>query len=53
VSGGGDHRLTMALAVAGLLADGETIVDNAESVAVSYPAFWQDMEGMGEPGGSA
>jgi 3-phosphoshikimate 1-carboxyvinyltransferase len=53
VSGGGDHRLTMALAVAGLLADGETIVDNAESVAVSYPAFWRDMEGMGEPGGSA
>jgi 3-phosphoshikimate 1-carboxyvinyltransferase len=53
VSGHGDHRLTMALAVAGLLADGETIVDDAESVAVSYPAFWQDMEGVGEPGRSA
>ena len=25
-------------------------VDDAESVAVSYPAFWQDLEGMGEPG---
>ena len=50
VSGGGDHRLAMALAVAGLLAKGQTIVDDAESVAVSYPAFWQDLEGMGEPG---
>jgi 3-phosphoshikimate 1-carboxyvinyltransferase len=53
VSGGGDHRLTMALAVAGVLAEGETIVEDAESVAVSYPAFWQDLEGIGEPGSSA
>jgi 3-phosphoshikimate 1-carboxyvinyltransferase len=50
VSGSGDHRLTMALAIAGLLAEGQTVVDDAESVAVSYPAFWQDLEGMGEPG---
>ncbi len=49
VSGGGDHRLTMALAVAGLLADGETVIEDAESVAVSYPAFWRHVEQLGEP----
>ncbi len=53
VSGGGDHRLTMALAIAGLLAEGETIVDDADSVVVSYPAFWTDLERMGEPGRGA
>lgn len=47
VSGGGDHRLTMALAVAGLLADDRTAVDDGESVAVSYPAFWRDIQGVG------
>lgn len=44
VSGHGDHRMTMALAVAALLADGETTVDDPDSVAVSYPGFWRDVE---------
>jgi 3-phosphoshikimate 1-carboxyvinyltransferase len=39
----GDHRLAMALAVAGLLATGETTVRGAEAVAVSYPTFWDDV----------
>jgi 3-phosphoshikimate 1-carboxyvinyltransferase len=39
----GDHRLAMALAVAGLLAAGETAVRGAEAVAVSYPSFWDDV----------
>jgi 3-phosphoshikimate 1-carboxyvinyltransferase len=43
VSGGGDHRLAMALAVAGLLAEGETVIEDPESVAVSYPSFWDDL----------
>jgi 3-phosphoshikimate 1-carboxyvinyltransferase len=42
----GDHRLAMALAVAGLLADGETTVRGAESVAVSYPNFWKDLDNV-------
>jgi 3-phosphoshikimate 1-carboxyvinyltransferase len=42
----GDHRLAMALAVAGLLADGETTVRRAESVAVSYPNFWKDLDNV-------
>ena len=40
----GDHRLGMALAVAGLLARGETVVSGAEATDVSYPAFWDDIE---------
>ena len=43
----GDHRLAMALAVAGLLAAGETTVRGAEAVAVSYPSFWDDVDRVG------
>lgn len=42
-----DHRIVMALAVAGLVAKGETIVDDAESVDVSYPDFFDDLFSMG------
>ncbi len=40
----GDHRLAMMLAVAGLLATGETEIGNAEAVLVSYPEFWRELE---------
>ncbi|MHB1006651.1 MAG: 3-phosphoshikimate 1-carboxyvinyltransferase [Chloroflexota bacterium] len=40
----GDHRLAMALAVAGLVADGKTEIRGAEAVDVSYPGFWEDLE---------
>ena len=40
----GDHRLAMALAVAGLVAGGETTVDGAEAASVSYPGFWTDLD---------
>jgi 3-phosphoshikimate 1-carboxyvinyltransferase len=39
----GDHRLAMTLAIAGLLAEGETAVDGAECVEISYPRFWSDL----------
>ena len=39
----GDHRLAMALAVAGLLAEGVTTIDGAEAAAVSYPDFWRHL----------
>jgi 3-phosphoshikimate 1-carboxyvinyltransferase len=38
-----DHRLAMALGIAGLIAEGETIVSNAEAVDISYPDFWKDL----------
>lgn len=39
IDAGGDHRIGMLAAVAGLLAGGETRVAN-DAVAVSYPEFW-------------
>lgn len=35
----GDHRIAMAFAVAGLFADGETIVQDADCIRESYPGF--------------
>jgi 3-phosphoshikimate 1-carboxyvinyltransferase len=40
----GDHRLAIAAAIAGLVAEGETQVSGAESVMVSYPGFWEDFD---------
>jgi 3-phosphoshikimate 1-carboxyvinyltransferase len=39
VDADGDHRIAMAGAVAGLVASGETIIDDADNVATSYPGF--------------
>jgi 3-phosphoshikimate 1-carboxyvinyltransferase len=41
-----DHRLAMTFAVAGLIAEGETIVDAPGSAAISYPGFFHDLEGV-------
>jgi len=35
-----DHRLAMSLAIAGLMAEGETVINHAQTVNISYPAFW-------------
>ncbi|MDW8067178.1 MAG: 3-phosphoshikimate 1-carboxyvinyltransferase, partial [Aquificaceae bacterium] len=40
----GDHRIAMAFSVAGLVAEGETIIDNHKCVAVSYPGFYRDLD---------
>jgi len=39
----GDHRLAMSLAVAGLLAKGETTILDAGAASVSYPTFWESL----------
>jgi len=36
----GDHRIAMAFAVAGLLAEGETLISGAEAASVSLPEFY-------------
>jgi 3-phosphoshikimate 1-carboxyvinyltransferase len=41
-----DHRIVMALTVAGMVA-GDTEIDTAESVAVSYPGFFEEMKRLG------
>lgn len=43
----GDHRLAMTLAVAGLLADGETLVAGAESISESFPGFVERLRQLG------
>src|SRR5260370_40053952 len=40
VSSHGDHRVAMALAVAGLIAEGRTEIDGAEGVGTSCPDFF-------------
>ncbi len=39
LNGYGDHRIVMALAVAGMAAKGETLIDTAEAVNVTFPDF--------------
>jgi 3-phosphoshikimate 1-carboxyvinyltransferase len=46
VHGYHDHRIVMALTVAGFVA-GETKIDTAEAVDVSYPGFFMEMERLG------
>ena len=38
-----DHRIAMSMAVASLLADGETTLDDENCVAISYPSFFDDL----------
>jgi 3-phosphoshikimate 1-carboxyvinyltransferase len=47
VSGRDDHRVVMALALAGCVAKGETIIDTAEAAAVTYPSFVDDFKALG------
>ena len=47
VDGYDDHRIVMALAVAGLVATGTTTISTAESVDVSYPGFFTDLKRLG------
>ncbi len=41
---GGDHRIAMAAAVAGMLSAGQTVVRGAECIDVSFPGFMNLME---------
>lgn len=36
----GDHRIAMAFSIAGLVADGPTVIGNADCVSVSFPGFY-------------
>jgi 3-phosphoshikimate 1-carboxyvinyltransferase len=43
----GDHRLAMALSIAGLGATGATVVDDIECIAKTYPQFIEDFQSLG------
>lgn len=42
----GDHRIAMAFSVAGLAADGETLVRGAEAASVSFPEFYSTLRAI-------
>ncbi|WP_455381539.1 3-phosphoshikimate 1-carboxyvinyltransferase [Salinispira pacifica] len=46
VNGNSDHRIVMALAIAGLGASGTTIIDTAETAAVTFPTFFDDLRSI-------
>jgi 3-phosphoshikimate 1-carboxyvinyltransferase len=35
-----DHRIAMSMAIAGLVASGQTRIDGSECVSISFPSFW-------------
>lgn len=39
----GDHRIGMTMAIASLLVNGKTTLNNAESINISYPTFFNDL----------
>jgi 3-phosphoshikimate 1-carboxyvinyltransferase len=43
VDSGGDHRIAMAMGIAGMFADGDTHIENAQVASVSYPGFFDDV----------
>jgi 3-phosphoshikimate 1-carboxyvinyltransferase len=47
VDAAGDHRIAMAAAIAGLVADGPTRIDDAANVATSYPGFVAALRALG------
>ena len=47
IDGHHDHRVIMALACAGLGAEGKTIIKNAENMEVTFPNFIEKMNKLG------
>jgi 3-phosphoshikimate 1-carboxyvinyltransferase len=48
LNSGGDHRIAMAFAVAALRAEGESTIHGAESARISFPRFFEMLEGVVE-----
>lgn len=42
-----DHRIVMALSIAAAFAEGETVIDDAQSIEKSYPSFFEDYTRLG------
>jgi len=46
VQSGGDHRMAMALIVAGLGAEGATVIEDTACIATSFPGFLPALNGL-------
>ena len=42
----GDHRIAMAFVIAALAADGPCVMQGAEAASVSFPEFYDVLEGL-------
>ena len=47
LNGYNDHRIIMALAIAGMGLDDETVIKNAGAISVTYPSFIKDFQNLG------
>jgi 3-phosphoshikimate 1-carboxyvinyltransferase len=47
VHGHGDHRIVMAMSLAGMAVDGESEIDTAEAMSVTFPTFVDLMKNIG------
>jgi len=48
IDAGGDHRIAMAFSVAALRAEGATLIQGAESAAISFPEFFDLLDLVAE-----
>ncbi len=48
IDSGGDHRIAMAFSVAALRAEGETLIQGAESAGISFPEFFELLDQVAE-----
>lgn len=48
IDSGGDHRIAMAFSVAALRAEGDTIIQGAESAGISFPEFFDLLDLVAE-----
>jgi 3-phosphoshikimate 1-carboxyvinyltransferase len=49
----GDHRIAMSFAIAGLFAEGETVITGTECVNTSYPGFFEVLKQVAASGGKS
>ncbi len=48
IDSGGDHRIAMAFSVAALRAEGESLIQGADAARISFPQFFEMLEGVAE-----
>jgi len=48
IDSGGDHRIAMAFSVAALRAEGDTLIQGADSASISFPEFYDLLDQIAE-----
>ncbi|MFZ5647127.1 MAG: hypothetical protein ACOY30_05845, partial [Bacillota bacterium] len=41
-----DHRIAMAMTVAGLISEGQTVINGSDCVNISFPGFYDVLKSM-------